>query len=418
MSRGYHLVAAIAGLACLALAPSPSVLATNPQLGAQLAAQLVAKVRVPELPATATVQSAPALLRSAGLEPGAFRCAPISGTPGAKVGRVMAFSPGSGTALPRGTRIDMVAVLPGGCHNFTSSMAIIAAIQSMHTMSHAQPPPPPPPPPPAPATQTCPDGSVILATDGCPPPPPPETGSEGPTAAPTHPVFHEHHGEMALPPPPATDTGPRPGAPGPDEAAPPAEGPPIVPPVTDPQKGRGAFVKPGDMEVNNWHRLEFVVGKTDAALAEESEDQELGQSKAIFVAPLMRVTLLPDPDFDIRRQSPDIQETGADRAASWQWSIRPLNGGSHELIAKVEVLDKQEDGTLVPSETYTRRLPVTVHVGTWQGFLNALKGAASFGDLLGTLFGSWGKTLTALTALIAAAVGLWAAIRKLRQPKE
>ena len=35
------------------------------------------------------------------------------------------------------------------------------------------PPPPPPPAPPPPATQTCPDGSVILATDACPPPPPP-----------------------------------------------------------------------------------------------------------------------------------------------------------------------------------------------------------------------------------------------------
>jgi opacity protein-like surface antigen len=38
-------------------------------------------------------------------------------------------------------------------------------------------PPPPPPPPPmveqAPATQTCPDGSVILATSSCPLPPPP-----------------------------------------------------------------------------------------------------------------------------------------------------------------------------------------------------------------------------------------------------
>jgi len=31
----------------------------------------------------------------------------------------------------------------------------------------------PPPPPPAPATQTCPDGSVILATAACPAPPPP-----------------------------------------------------------------------------------------------------------------------------------------------------------------------------------------------------------------------------------------------------
>ena len=33
--------------------------------------------------------------------------------------------------------------------------------------------PPPPPPAPPPATQTCPDGSVILATDVCPAPPPP-----------------------------------------------------------------------------------------------------------------------------------------------------------------------------------------------------------------------------------------------------
>ncbi|MBA3243324.1 MAG: porin family protein [Acidobacteria bacterium] len=35
------------------------------------------------------------------------------------------------------------------------------------------PPPAPPPPPEAPATQTCPDGSVIMATDVCPVPPPP-----------------------------------------------------------------------------------------------------------------------------------------------------------------------------------------------------------------------------------------------------
>src|SRR5690606_302414 len=33
--------------------------------------------------------------------------------------------------------------------------------------------PPPPPAPDAPRTKTCPDGSVILATDPCPAPPPP-----------------------------------------------------------------------------------------------------------------------------------------------------------------------------------------------------------------------------------------------------
>ena len=43
---------------------------------------------------------------------------------------------------------------------------------------------PPPPPPAAPATQTCPDGTVILATEICPappppPPPPPQPGERG-----------------------------------------------------------------------------------------------------------------------------------------------------------------------------------------------------------------------------------------------
>lgn len=43
-----------------------------------------------------------------------------------------------------------------------------------HTEPYIAPPPPPPEPAaPAPATQTCSDGSVILASDACPPPPPP-----------------------------------------------------------------------------------------------------------------------------------------------------------------------------------------------------------------------------------------------------
>ena len=53
-------------------------------------------------------------------------------------------------------------------------------ISLIHNFNVPLPPPPPepvvappPPPPPPPATQTCPDGSVILATDACPMPPPP-----------------------------------------------------------------------------------------------------------------------------------------------------------------------------------------------------------------------------------------------------
>jgi hypothetical protein len=42
------------------------------------------------------------------------------------------------------------------------------------------PPPPPPPPAPPPATQTCPNGSVILATATCPVPPPPPPPAPAP----------------------------------------------------------------------------------------------------------------------------------------------------------------------------------------------------------------------------------------------
>jgi opacity protein-like surface antigen len=54
--------------------------------------------------------------------------------------------------------------------------SILASLIYNFAAPMAPPPPPPPPPPapePAPATQTCYDGSVILATDTCPVPPPP-----------------------------------------------------------------------------------------------------------------------------------------------------------------------------------------------------------------------------------------------------
>ena len=58
------------------------------------------------------------------------------------------------------------------------SHSILASLIYNFSPAEVPPPPPPPPlpppPPPAPpATQTCPDGSVILATDTCPMPPPP-----------------------------------------------------------------------------------------------------------------------------------------------------------------------------------------------------------------------------------------------------
>lgn len=61
--------------------------------------------------------------------------------------------------------------------SFRSHSILASLIYSFGAPPAPPPPPPPPvevpPPPPPPATQTCPDGSVILATDACPVPPPP-----------------------------------------------------------------------------------------------------------------------------------------------------------------------------------------------------------------------------------------------------
>ena len=59
-------------------------------------------------------------------------------------------------------------------HSVLASLIYNFAGEPARVMMPPPPPPPLPPPPPAPpATQTCPDGTVILATDVCPAPPPP-----------------------------------------------------------------------------------------------------------------------------------------------------------------------------------------------------------------------------------------------------
>jgi hypothetical protein len=72
--------------------------------------------------------------------------------------------------------------ISGGTHMITGLLGL--GVKFMPAAAAVILPPPPPPPPPPPATQTCPDGSVILATDVCPappppPPPPPPAGERG-----------------------------------------------------------------------------------------------------------------------------------------------------------------------------------------------------------------------------------------------
>ena len=91
-----------------------------------------------------------------------------------------AFNPGTGTCG--------AAPCSGGTaflnsHDHYSSHSVLASLTYNFGASEAAPPPPPPvavPQPLAPATQTCPDGSVILATSTCPLPPAPPPPAASP----------------------------------------------------------------------------------------------------------------------------------------------------------------------------------------------------------------------------------------------
>jgi opacity protein-like surface antigen len=83
------------------------------------------------------------------------------------------LDPANPTIVNQTTNADLFANFD---QRFRSHSLLASLIFNFGAPAAPPPPPPPPPveaPPPPPATQTCPDGSVILATDQCPAPPPP-----------------------------------------------------------------------------------------------------------------------------------------------------------------------------------------------------------------------------------------------------
>lgn len=127
----------------------------------------------------------------------------------------------------------------------------------------------------------------------------------------------------------------------------------------------------------------------------------------------MRVTLQPHWNFEILSPNGETKPLGPDESAAWQWQVRPKErGGPFVLFAKVEVLNLPGARPEILDD-YSKRVPVNVQVGTWQGFLSAVRGANSLGELLGALFKTWETTLIALAALVAAVGGVVTAVRNL-----
>ena len=248
-----------------------------------------------------------------------------------------------------------------------------------------------------------------------PPPPaaPPETGSAGPELDRPTPSVRVARASVPRRPaelePPATDTS---GADADNE----------------PFAGLGAFVKPPVWTAGSWYTLQFVAGQNQAALKDVSEDQELTTARGIWMARTMRVTLDPNPNFEVKPQNPnqEIQDLSPELAAAWFWNVKPLKPGSYTLFARVEVLERGADGQLIKgpdgkikSHAFPpRKVDVKVRVGTQEGVMNAIDNASLFGDAFAGLFRSWEKALVALAALIAAASGAWLAFRKFGKARD
>lgn len=245
-----------------------------------------------------------------------------------------------------------------------------------------------------------------------PPPPPPEAPeivvSDNPRVATpntssSQPVTPVSVHQLSAP---ATDTA--------------AEGPDAV--DNKPFRGLGQFNDPGVMQAKQWSSLAFWVGPSQAAIAEEAGGAKLTETQGIWMAPTMRVTLLPDPDLEAIEQTAAIQDIGLDQVATWKWKVKPARGGTYTLNALVEILVRGPDGELVKRpdgsfktlDDFKREVKFRVRVDATTRAKEAIGNASSFGDAIAGLFKSWQGALAALAALIAAAGGVWAAVRKLK----
>jgi hypothetical protein len=167
-------------------------------------------------------------------------------------------------------------------------------------------------------------------------------------------------------------------------------------------KGLGAFATPPAMQVDRWASLAISVAPDAPTLQSEMPGRMSDAPKSIFVARLMRVTLNPNPAFEIRASNAAEQDTGLDGAATWLWEVRPKEGGTYELTATVEVLGVKPNGRRVTLDTYARPVTLTVKVGSVQRAVGAIDDATKIGDSVTGMFGSWGKAAAAFGALLAA----------------
>ncbi len=183
------------------------------------------------------------------------------------------------------------------------------------------------------------------------------------------------------------------------------------------EQGVAAFVKPPPMEVGKFTVIKFVAGPSEAAIGQETEGEALTRSTSVYVAKAMKVTLLPNPSFEIKPATEARQTTGMDKTATWLWNVKPIDDRSRALEAEIEIFALNDDDSFGRRlERYTRKVEVEVRVGRMQAFSEAVDDGTTIADKLSKLFGSWQKTVGALVALLGA-IGVLAWRLGLRKAK-
>jgi len=183
------------------------------------------------------------------------------------------------------------------------------------------------------------------------------------------------------------------------------------------EHGLGAFVTPPPMKLKQVETLKFVVAPNEAALREESNKATLEPTKAIYVGKAMRVTLRPNPSFEITPTTEAMQLTLTNKSATWVWNVKPLNTHNRKLEAYIEVFALKDDDSIGKRiDDYPRDVTIEVEMDSAQRISKFADDGTIVADSFTKLFGSWQKTIGALVALLGA-IGLLAWKLGLRKAK-
>ncbi|MBO9713796.1 hypothetical protein [Sphingomonas sp.] len=179
-------------------------------------------------------------------------------------------------------------------------------------------------------------------------------------------------------------------------------------------EGIAAFNPPTKMTVGKPMDLTLALGKkADAERVDAALNTPAPTTVRVHVAAklgrYMRATLTGGA-FDIKPLTPEQQDLGADRFGIWTWHVTPKEAGDQPLQLSVEAEAVGLDGQ--PTRIALASQQITIHVGV-TGVQRAEEGIANGTSVLTGLEG----LLLKLAAVVAAAGGVWLALRRFGKGK-